>query len=472
MKQFQNARRSIARNNNTTSHDFESRADLINWARDHELPRFPGEMDATKMYVVQMVFDIWDEFREPGGEYTLALPLISKQCVSWILQLVELGHAWALHGDGKHKLHIGKWILMTFGCHCLLWDKDVKSYRHSFRPLIYVFAKQHESVQSVRVGMVALQMVATRFTGMHASSHMRTHMCTYVYILILTLARPVCLKGERLKSAVNISDCSNGLRSGMQYFNIKHGGDIETAEATPHCSDWAHIVTHLKMGRLLSKSNPYYGDVYYLLLAIHLAHSTEMKEMLEQVCVHPFARIGTHARASTHIRMHSRALERIGARSRASTHTTSIRIHMHLCASTQAVCEWLEYEEQHGHEQNGKYTTKELREQHLTPPWNTFSIGTYDGWTAGCNDHPLILPSNQCQESWHRVIMRLLKGKLRGSTEFVLNTSLPRLLLDDTINMPSTLCFEPVNLNVSRFKPKIKYEREMSRSHQTPTVSR
>jgi hypothetical protein len=157
-----------------------------------------------------------------------------------------------------------------------------------------------------------------------------------------------------------------------------------------------------------------------------------------------FARIEAHWRAFSRIHTHPHAYVCIRAHS-----WTSIRIHMHLCASTQAVCEWLEYEEQNGWEQNGKYTTKELREQHLMPPWNTFSIGTYDGWLANCNDLPLILPSNQCQESWHRGIMRLLKGKLRASTEIVLNESLPRLLLDDTINMPSTLCFEPVHLNVS-----------------------
>ena len=38
---------------------------------------------------------------------TLAVPLISKKCIGWIGQLLKLSHAWALHGDGKHKLHIG-----------------------------------------------------------------------------------------------------------------------------------------------------------------------------------------------------------------------------------------------------------------------------------------------------------------------------------------------------------------------------
>ena len=41
----------------------------------------------------------------------------------WVGQLIELTHAWALHGDGKHKLHHGRWVLITFGTHCLAWDK-------------------------------------------------------------------------------------------------------------------------------------------------------------------------------------------------------------------------------------------------------------------------------------------------------------------------------------------------------------
>ena len=47
-----------------------------------------------------------------------------------------------------------------------------------------------------------------------------------------------------------------------------------------------------------------------------------------------------------------------------------------------------------------------------------------------------------------RLHAKVLKGKLRGSTDHVLTNSLPRILLDDTINMPRQLCFEPVNVNV------------------------
>ena len=117
------------------------------------------------------------------------------------------------------------------------------------------------------------------------------------------------------------------------------------------------------------------------------------------------------------------------------------------------VVELMEWWDDQGLHQQGKYTTKQLREAHLSHPWNTFSIATYDGMNAGCHDFPLILPSNQCQESWHKGIMKLLKGQLRGSTDHVLKVSLKRILLDDTINMPRELCFEPINVNVRHSRP-------------------
>jgi|LauGreStaDraftv2_3_1035109.scaffolds.fasta_scaffold59541_1 hypothetical protein len=118
-------------------------------------------------------------------------------------------------------------------------------------------------------------------------------------------------------------------------------------------------------GRLLPKTNPYYGEVLHYLKAIHFAHSTEMKNLL-----------------------------------------------------VQKVNELLLDYETNGQYQHGKHTTKSLREQYLADPWDIFSIGTHDAQTANHPQHdlPLILPSNQCQESWHKGVMKLLKGQLRGTT--------------------------------------------------------
>ena len=170
---YQNYGRELARSKQPAVVEFETRADILTYMRSHALPSTFDEMDDTSFYAVDGIADIWSDFVEPDGSRTLAVALISKQCVAWIGQLIELLHAWALHGDGKHKLHIGSWILMTFGTHCLKWEPAIKGYRHSFRPLIYLFSKNHESVQSGRCAMVAMQIVS----GAHTPAHM--HTCTH-----------------------------------------------------------------------------------------------------------------------------------------------------------------------------------------------------------------------------------------------------------------------------------------------------
>ena len=54
-----------------------------------------------------------------------------------------------LHIDGKHKLHHGKWMLVTIGVTVLAYNKDKKKITHNFRPLVYMFVKQHESEESI-----------------------------------------------------------------------------------------------------------------------------------------------------------------------------------------------------------------------------------------------------------------------------------------------------------------------------------
>jgi len=277
----------------------ENRSDLLNFMRANPLPATLEEMEELKTYTVDGIAAIWDMFEEADGSkvivveciqthsnaferirthlnayplhapgrirmhlnalqrirmhmnafiriatlhsnsdsnpcilmhvcafacipmhyaQTLAVPLISKHCVGWIGQLVELTHAWALHGDGKHKLHIGGWPLITWGTHCLKWDATHKCYRHSYRPLIYLFSKNVETTSAGRMAMVALQLVAVHFFG------------------------------KRLKSDVNISDCSAGLMAGMQYLNIDHTKPDEEEFSTPHLADWAHLSFHYTEG--------------------------------------------------------------------------------------------------------------------------------------------------------------------------------------------------------------------------------
>ena len=80
--------------------------------------------------------------------------------VGWILQLVAASRRWVLHVDGKHKLHHGKWMLVTFGTHMLRHSWSQKKLTHSFRPLVYMFCKGHEDAESLLFGMHALEQVA------------------------------------------------------------------------------------------------------------------------------------------------------------------------------------------------------------------------------------------------------------------------------------------------------------------------
>ncbi len=104
----------------------KTKADLVNFTSTHGLPESPALMDPGIMYTVDLA-ELHDDYDCTG------LTLICLKNVNWIKQLVEMPLQWQLHGDGKHKLHHGKWILVTFGTHCLSWDDKSKCYRHSFR---------------------------------------------------------------------------------------------------------------------------------------------------------------------------------------------------------------------------------------------------------------------------------------------------------------------------------------------------
>ena len=126
---------------------------------------------------------------------------------------------------------------------------------------------------------------------------------------------------------------------------------------------------HYQNGRLLAKSNPYFNRVWQYIKAIHVAHSAEQLAQL----------------------------------------------FWHLKSVFQ------EWEENGDHQPKSKWThtTVGFWKQYCLPPWNTWSIGTFDGFgmLPECTprDLPGCLPSNQCQESWHKMLKRTCKGMLRGS---------------------------------------------------------
>ena len=241
-----------AGNKNKSKLVYENKADLLNFMRENALPNGVEDMEDGKMYAVDVLADYWHRYPD-----TIAMALVTQQSVRWVGQLVELEWSWALHGDGKHKLHHGRWILMTFGTHCLRWDANCKTYRHTFIPLIYIFSKQHETIESVQLSMDCLQMVADHFYS------------------------------RRLCPAAVISDHADGFMVGMQRVNVDFDCDADEAEVpkTPRLGDWAHVATKYKKGQLLAKSSPFYGEFWHYLRALHLTHSTEMMGLVrDTIC--------------------------------------------------------------------------------------------------------------------------------------------------------------------------------------------
>ena len=74
--------------------------DLLNFMREHALPESVDLMEDGKMYAVDRLADIWERFPN-----TTAMALVMKRNIEWIGQLLKTRWSWALHGDGKHKVH-------------------------------------------------------------------------------------------------------------------------------------------------------------------------------------------------------------------------------------------------------------------------------------------------------------------------------------------------------------------------------
>ena len=86
--------------------------------------------------------------------------------INWIGQLVESEVRFALHIDGKHKLHHGKWMLVTIGTHDIRCNSEQRTkVTHSYRPLVYMLCKQQETQESVQLLCDALDWVALEYFG-------------------------------------------------------------------------------------------------------------------------------------------------------------------------------------------------------------------------------------------------------------------------------------------------------------------
>ena len=79
--------------------------------------------------------------------------------IDWLGQLLTQGIRYALHCDGTRRLHHGVWMLITLGCTSLEWVEKRVQHVNSFRPLVYLFCKQQETVPAVEMLVLALREV-------------------------------------------------------------------------------------------------------------------------------------------------------------------------------------------------------------------------------------------------------------------------------------------------------------------------
>ena len=63
--------------------------------------------------------------------------------VQWIGQLLQRPQQFVLHADGKHKLHHGRWVLMTLGTHYLRYDAE----RDQRGPALLLCAQEGQRVR-------------------------------------------------------------------------------------------------------------------------------------------------------------------------------------------------------------------------------------------------------------------------------------------------------------------------------------
>ena len=157
IKQFQKYTEYLRRAGKTRKDVFQNVADLRNFHIEHQLPDSVDEMDPYSMYAPDID---WDSY--PG---VLALCLICQINVKWIGQLIQAIIRWALHGDGTHKIHIGRWVLMTFGTHVLVWDTVTKAITSSLCMLMLCYALYMRRICTLRTVMLKYAVAMHKYAG-------------------------------------------------------------------------------------------------------------------------------------------------------------------------------------------------------------------------------------------------------------------------------------------------------------------
>eukprot|EP00873_Tetraselmis_striata_P034853 jgi/Tetstr1/455117/TSEL_041969.t1 len=116
---------------------YESIADLRYWARRNEMPPLnSGDSDAPLEDDKLVVLQLNEEAK--GVVFTTI-------CLFSTLSLAETGSLpICLVTDGTHKIHYGKWLLLTLGTHSIEYDMEKYDLVHKFRPISFCFAQEED----------------------------------------------------------------------------------------------------------------------------------------------------------------------------------------------------------------------------------------------------------------------------------------------------------------------------------------
>ena len=165
--------------------------------------------------------------------------------LSWISQLVQRPRNFVLHADGKHKLHHGKWVLMTVGTHYLRYDVQNQALCTTFAPLLYLICKQVETGSATTDGSANMLI--------DGLSQLAINQC-----------------GGELVPGATISDHCAAYRNAF----------LKAFPEAPFLQCWPHIARKFREGEYVKKTWEHFEEATGHLLSIHLAMSSLMQQLI------------------------------------------------------------------------------------------------------------------------------------------------------------------------------------------------
>ena len=97
--------------------------DLKDWAADKLIPAIAYKVEDLLEDVTYVVPEQTPNYEVDG------VCITCRAEIDWLIQVVRSGVKWVLHIDGKHKLHHGKFIFITYGTHSLELDVNTGKVR-------------------------------------------------------------------------------------------------------------------------------------------------------------------------------------------------------------------------------------------------------------------------------------------------------------------------------------------------------